>query len=47
MTAPLPPTPPAADAQRRANLRLALILATVALTFGLGFVIKVVMLSAH
>jgi hypothetical protein len=34
-------TAPTPDRQRRANLRLALILATVALTFALGFVAKI------
>lgn len=34
------------DRQRRANLRLALILATVALTLGLGFVVKIALLGA-
>ena len=33
---------PVTDAQRKANLKLALILATMALLFGLGFVAKVV-----
>ena len=33
------------DKQRKANLRLALILASVALIFGLGFVTKIVMLG--
>lgn len=32
--------------QRKANLRLALILASLALAFGLGFVVKVVWLGA-
>ncbi len=32
-----------AERQRRANLRLALILASVALAFGVGFVVKVVL----
>jgi len=32
------------EQQRRANLRLALILATVALVFGLGFVARFVLL---
>ena len=31
--------------QRKANLRLALILATVAVVFGLGFIAKVVVLG--
>ena len=30
------------DQQRKANLRLALILASVALLFGLGFVVKMI-----
>jgi hypothetical protein len=30
------------EAQRKANVRLALILASVALMFGVGFVVKVV-----
>jgi len=34
------------DAKQKANLRLALILATVALAFGLGFVAKVVLYGA-
>ncbi|WP_290871200.1 cytochrome oxidase small assembly protein [Aquabacterium sp.] len=38
---------PSADERRRANLRLALILASVATTFLVGFVVKIVMLSAH
>jgi len=29
------------EAQRKANVRLALILATVALVFGVGFVVKI------
>jgi hypothetical protein len=33
------------DEQRRANLRLALILASVALAFGLGFVAKLWLLG--
>ena len=33
------------EEQRKANLRLALILATVALVFGLGFVARFVLLS--
>jgi len=33
------------EQQRKANLRLALILATVALVFGLGFIAKVVVLG--
>ncbi len=33
------------DKQRKANLRLALTLASVALIFGLGFVTKIVMLG--
>lgn len=33
--------------QRKANLRLALILATVALTLGLGFVLKVALTGSH
>jgi hypothetical protein len=33
--------------QRKANLRLALILASVALCFALGFVVKVALLSGH
>lgn len=33
--------------QRAANLRLALILATVALVLGLGFVAKIAWLGAH
>lgn len=32
------------EAQRRANLRLGLILASVALAFGLGFVVKLLWL---
>ena len=32
---------PLSDEQRRANVRLGLILATVALVFGLGFVVKI------
>ncbi|MDZ7813155.1 MAG: cytochrome oxidase small assembly protein [Ideonella sp.] len=37
------PTP----AQRRANVRLALILATVALVLGLGFVAKIGLTGSH
>ena len=33
------------ERQRRANLRLGLILATVALTLGLGFVVKIALLG--
>ena len=33
------------EEQRKANLRLALILASVALLFGLGFVVKMVWLG--
>ena len=33
--------------QRKANLRLALILASLALVFGLGFVAKILLLGAH
>lgn len=33
------------EQQRKANLKLALILATVALAFGLGFVAKIVWLG--
>ena len=33
------------DSQRRANVRLALILASVALIFGLGFVAKIVFMG--
>ena len=33
--------------QRRSNLRLALILASVALCFAAGFVVKMVLLSGH
>jgi hypothetical protein len=33
------------EAQRKANLRLALILATVALVFGLGFAAKIWLLG--
>lgn len=33
------------EEQRRANLRLGLILATVALVFALGFVLKIVWLN--
>jgi hypothetical protein len=33
------------DSQRKANLRLALILASVALIMGLGFVVKVIWLG--
>jgi hypothetical protein len=33
------------EQQRKANLRLALILATVAVVFGLGFIAKVVVLG--
>lgn len=35
------------EAQRKANLRLALILATVALVFGLGFVAKIWLLGPN
>jgi hypothetical protein len=38
---------PATDAQRKANLRLALILASVALMFGIGFVVKIIFFSGH
>ena len=34
------------EAQRKANLRLGLILATVALVFGVGFVVKIWLLGA-
>jgi hypothetical protein len=34
------------DQQRKANLRLGLILATVALVFALGFVVKIAWFSA-
>lgn len=34
---------PSTEQQRKANLRLALILATVALAFGLGFVARFVL----
>jgi hypothetical protein len=33
--------------QRKANLRLALILATIALILGGGFVLKIALLSTH
>ena len=33
------------DPRRKANLKLALILATVALVFGVGFVAKIVLLG--
>jgi len=33
------------DQQRKANVRLALVLASVALIFGLGFVVKIVLLG--
>jgi hypothetical protein len=33
------------EAQRKANRRLGLILATVALVFGLGFIAKIVLLG--
>ena len=32
---------PVTEAQRKANVRLALILATLALAFGIGFVVKI------
>ena len=35
----------ATEEQRKANLRLALILVTVVLVFGLGFVAKIVLLG--
>ena len=35
------------DAQRRANLRLALILLSVAVVFALGFVAKIWLLGPH
>ena len=35
------------DPRRKANLRLALILATVALVFGLGFVAKIWLLGPN
>lgn len=35
------------DRQRKANLRLGLILASVALVFALGFVAKIVMLGPN
>lgn len=43
----LPATLPSADERRRANVRLALILASVATTFLVGFVVKIVLLTAH
>jgi CHASE3 domain sensor protein len=33
--------------QRKANVRLALILATIAITLGVGFVVKVALVHAH
>lgn len=33
------------DQQRKANFKLALILATVALAFGLGFVAKIILMG--
>ena len=33
--------------QRKANLRLALILASVAAIFAIGFVTKIILLSSH
>ena len=35
------------EQQRKANVRLALILASVALMFGVGFVVKIIWFSAH
>ena len=35
------------EQQRKANLRLALLLATVALCFGVGFVVKMIFLGHH
>ncbi len=35
------------DQQRKANLRLALILATVALAFGIGFIVKMSFFGHH
>jgi len=35
------------DPRRKANLRLALILATVALVFALGFIAKIWLLGLH
>ena len=34
------------DAQRKANLRMGWILAAIALVFGLGFVVRIVLLGA-
>jgi len=38
---------PPNDQQRKANLRLALILATVALAFGVGFIVKMSFFGHH
>jgi hypothetical protein len=38
---------PLSEQQRKANLRLALILATVAVVFALGFVAKIAWLGVH
>ncbi len=38
---------PISEAQRKANIRLALILATVALVFGLGFAAKMWLLGPN
>ena len=37
----------ASEAQRKANVRLALILASLALCFALGFVVKVALLAGN
>lgn len=36
---------PVSDQQRKANLRLALILATVAIVLGVGFVLKIALFN--
>ncbi|MEK8087206.1 cytochrome oxidase small assembly protein [Aquabacterium sp. A3] len=40
-------TPSSSEAQRRSNVRLGLILASIALTFFAGFVIKTVFFGSH
>jgi hypothetical protein len=39
--------PPTSQERQRANLRLALILASLAATFFFGFILKIVMLKSH
>lgn len=35
------------EQQRKANLRLGLILATIAVVLGVGFVVRIVLLGSH